>query len=174
MQNTIRSASAFSLILLAAGGADPGKFGVGMEGTPNGASPSLRVNLNETTALNLNAPRLDFWNFSNHFEMVFRAGAALLPLRRTLGAVKHGPRFGIGGSVSHSDPDGPPSETDWSLEANAGWDLEYFVGMIPGLSVGGNVAVGYVYNWNDMPGIPGNSYHGIVTLGNNLNLRYYF
>ncbi len=174
MKNLYLSALAFSLFTATMGAAEPGRFGVGMEGTPNGASPSLRVNLNEAAALNLNAPGLDFSKNASATQRSFRASAAVLPLRRSAGAVKHGPRIGFSGAISHYDPDGGSSETDWNLGLNAGWDLEYFGGMIPGLSVGGNVAVGYSYHWYDAPFGPGSSYHGIATLGNNLNLRYYF
>lgn len=154
--------------------AAPGRFGVGLEGTPNGASPSLRIELDETTAFNLSSPSLNYSSDNFYKRWNFGLAAAILPLRRTIGNIKHGPRVGVGGSFQNENPESGPARNYVNLGVNVGWDLEYFVAAIPGLSVGGNVSAGYGFTWQENPGNPAYYTHRLSTQGNNLNLRYYF
>ena len=163
-----------TILAVTASRAESGRFGVGMEGTPNGASPTLRIILDEATAVNLSAPSVDYSSYWSGKTWNLGWGAAVLPWRRSVGNIKHGPRLGAYGTFQHQNPDSGPSQKGVGAGANIGWDLEYFVAAVPGLSVGGNVSAGYGFSWTENPGVPDNFSHRAVTVGNNLNLRYYF
>ena len=162
------------LLVAVASHAAPGRFGVGMEGTPNGASPTLRIELDETTALNLSSPSLNYSSYAFSKNWNFGLAAAILPLRRAIGNIKHGPRVGVSGSFQNENPESGPARNNVNSGVNVGWDLEYFVAAIPGLSVGGNVSAGYAFSWQENPGSPSYYSHRLSTQGHNLNLRYYF
>jgi hypothetical protein len=175
----MKTKTRFSLTLLsllpAATLAAPGNLGVGVEGTTTSPAPAIRVYLTDVLALNFNVPylRMDHQDDSHDFWGM-EIGAAILPMQRSLGPVRHGPRLGASLSNSYYNYESGPSDQSFALGLNAGWDLEYFVAAVPGLSLGGNVGVRYGYNWRELPGAPDRYGHEIGGMANSFNLRYYF
>lgn len=175
MKTKIRFALVLPCLLPAASLAAPGNVGVGVEGTLNSPAPALRVYLTDGLALNFTVPYLRMDQNSDFYDSWgMEIGAAVLPMRRSLGQVKHGPRFGAAFSGYYYNYEGSPSEHSLGLGLNAGWDLEYFVAAVPGLSLGGNVGVQYGFNWRDVEDRPDQYGHAIAGIANSFNLRYYF
>jgi hypothetical protein len=171
-----RLLSLLSLLVPLAVSAAPGNFSLGFEGTPTSASPAARWALDENTALNLSAPGITYQTSPTGTYWNVGLEIALLPMRRTVGDLKHGPRIGVRGGYSYYEVEIFNEDTEHGVNGGLGfgWDLEYFVTRIPGLSVGANVGLEYAYNWTSETGLPDTYQHQILPRGNILNLRYYF
>jgi hypothetical protein len=155
----------------------------GLESTPVAPAPALRAYITETMALNVvvvpdfrigkkdsavGPLALDLKTWSGGLRI------ALLPLRRTTGQVKHGPMLEARPAFTYVSSNPGPTLTTYVLGTGLGWDVEYFVARVPGLSLGANAIALYEYNWLKEPGEPDNYTHTVGLRGTILNVRYYF